>query len=139
MALQLMSIAALMATSANIYSKRSKLLGLDEYENGVSHKINMVKKKFGSLEQRLSHSVDDAVQKPFGAIYYNNKVVLYDPDTNILEIRMTMGTKTETAYSGFHVVRLAVYAPKGKLYNSLKDLYKGEIASKRIKTWWTWG
>ena len=107
MALSLYTLAQLVASSALIKSS--------SYQN-----------------VRLSHSLSDALQKEMGTVYYNNKVVFYDPDTSIIEIRMMIGTKTETQYTGFHAVRLAIYGAKGQLYNSLEDLYWDKIGDKNI-------
>ena len=107
MALSLYTLAQLVASSALIKSSNFKNV-------------------------RLSHSLSDALQKEMGTVYYNNKVVFYDPDTSIIEIRMMIGTKTETQYTGFHAVRLAIYGAKGQLYNSLEDLYWDKIGDKNI-------
>ena len=80
---------------------------------------------------KYSHSIGTALIKGFGTIYYNNKVVIYNEETGILEIRMGIGTKTETAYTGMHSVRMALYGIKGKVYNSLQELYlekTGQVA-----------
>lgn len=71
-----------------------------------------------------SHGMNQAMKKEFGTIYYNNKTVIYNPDTHILEIRMGMGTKTETAYKGMHSVRMAIYGVGGTIYDSLEELYR---------------
>lgn len=131
-----MTLSSLVSSSANIFSKGTRLTGDSDYDvNPRSMLVNTIKKKgFGNKPQAtLSHSLPDAIRKPFGEIYYNNKVVLYDEDLHIIEIRMTMGTKTETAYDGYHVVRLAIYNPDGVVYDSLKDLYKAEISNIKSK------
>ena len=66
----LYTIGALVAQSANIESKRGS----------------------------KTHSMPSALMKDFGTIYYNNKVVIYDEETGIIEIRMMIGTATETQY-----------------------------------------
>ena len=93
--LNLMTLSELIRSSALIHSKRGK----------------------------YGYSMNQAVQKEFGTIYYNNKTVIYNPDTHILEIRMGMGTKTETAYKGMHSVRMAIYGVEGTIYDSLEELY----------------
>lgn len=80
---------------------------------------------------KYTHSIGTALIKGFGTIYYNNKVVVYNEDTGILEIRMGIGTKTEKAYQGMHSVRMALYGVEGKVYNSLQELYAektGQVA-----------
>lgn len=74
-----------------------------------------------------THGAGRALAKEFGTIYYNNKTVLYDEASSILEIRMIMGTKTETQYSGFHACRIALYGCVGKVYDSIEDLYWDKI------------
>lgn len=74
-----------------------------------------------------NHSMGQALLKSMGNIYYNNKTVIYDEFSGILEIRMVMGTDTETAYKGFHAVRIALTNVVGKIYNSLEDLYWDKI------------
>lgn len=93
--LNLMTLSELIRSSALVHSKRGK----------------------------YGRSMNQAVQKEFGTIYYNNKTVIYNPDTHILEIRMGMGTKTETAYKGMHSVRMAIYGVEGTIYDSLEELY----------------
>lgn len=95
----LYTIGALVAQSANIESKRGS----------------------------KTHSMPSALMKDFGTIYYNNKVVIYDEETGIIEIRMMIGTATETQYSDYHAVRIAIYGAKGKVYNSYEDLYREEV------------
>ena len=68
--------------------------------------------------------------KTFGNIYYNDKVVYYNEQFNILEIRCTMSTKTETGYSGLHAIRMAVYAPHGTVYDSIGDLRRAVVQKK---------
>ena len=75
-----------------------------------------------SLHGKSTYSVEQALQKEFGNIYYNDKVVYYNEQCNIIELRMTMSTKTEKAYSGVHAIRMAIYAPKGRVYNSMAEL-----------------
>lgn len=76
-----------------------------------------------SKHGKSSYSMSQALIKDFGTIYYNNKVVIYNEDTGILEIRMGMGTKTEKAYKGMHSIRMAIYGVEGKVYSSLEELY----------------
>ena len=52
-----------------------------------------------SLRGKSTYSVEQALQKEFGNIYYNDKVVYYNEQCNIIELRMTMSTKTEKAYN----------------------------------------
>lgn len=82
------------------------------------------------------YSMAKALSKDFGTVYYNDKVILYDEASNIIEIRMMMGTLTEKAYTGVHAVRIAIYGVKGTVYNSLADLYAAEVGGvdKRTKT-----
>lgn len=125
-----MSLAQLVASSANIHSKH--FFHIDLPEQGYSYTNLHRKRNAKKYTTRLSHSMPDALQKEFGTIYYNNKVVIYDEDANIVEIRMMIGTKTETAYSGFHAVRIAVYGVKGQVYNSIEELYWDKIGNKTI-------
>lgn len=76
-----------------------------------------------SLRGKYGYSMAQAIQKQFGTIYYNNKVVIYNEQSHILEIRMGIGTKTEKAYKGLHSIRMAIYGVEGDIYNSLEDLY----------------
>ena len=94
-ALSLMTLADLIRSSATIHSIRGK----------------------------YGYAMNQAIRKQFGTIYYNNKVVIYNEQSHILEIRMGIGTKTETAYKGMHSVRMAIYGVEGEIYNSLEDLY----------------
>ena len=50
---------------------------------------------------KANHSMGRALAKQFGTIYYNNKTVIYDEASGIIEIRMVMGTDTETQYKGY--------------------------------------
>lgn len=77
-----------------------------------------------SVNKKYGYSMAQAIQKQFGTIYYNNKVVVYNEQSRILEIRMGIGTKTEKAYKGMHSVRLAIYGVEGTIYNSLEELYR---------------
>lgn len=81
-----------------------------------------------SIKGTKTHGKSDAVVKPFGTLYYNNKTIIYDEASGIIEIRMLMGTRTEKAYSGFHAVRIAFYGAVGKVYESLEDLYWDKVA-----------
>lgn len=84
-----------------------------------------------SLHGKYGYAMAQAIQKQFGTIYYNNKVVIYNEQSHILEIRMGIGTKTEKAYKGMHSVRMAIYGVEGDIYNSIEDLYAdktGKIA-----------
>ena len=91
-----------------------------------------------SLRGKYGYSMAQAIQKQFGTIYYNNKVVVYNEQSRILEIRMGIGTKTEKAYKGLHSVRMAIYGVEGDIYNSLEELYAdktGKVAdSEDIST-----
>lgn len=102
----LMTIEDLVRSSAHIYSERF-------YK--------------GQYKQTYTHSISSAITKTMGTIYYNNKVVIYNEDSGILEIRMGMGTKTETAYQGMHAIRMALYGVEGKIYDSLADLYEDQV------------
>ena len=84
-----------------------------------------------SLYTKGHYAMNKALQKPFGTIYYNNKVVYYNARYNIIEIRMTMGTATETAYEGYHAIRVAIYGAEGKIYDSLEDLYNDRLRYRR--------
>ena len=75
-----------------------------------------------SLRGKSTYSVEQALQKEFGNIYYNYKVVYYNEQCNIIEPRMTLSTKTEKDYSGVDAIRMAIYAPKGRVYNSMAEL-----------------
>lgn len=74
-----------------------------------------------------NHSMGSALLKSMGTIYYNNKTVIYDEASGILEIRMVMGTDTETAYNGYHAVRIAFTNVVGKIYDSIDDLYWDKV------------
>ena len=102
----LMTIEDLVRSSAYIYSER------------FYH---------GQYKRTYTHSIASAITKTMGTIYYNNKVVIYNEDSGILEIRMGMGTKTETAYTGMHAIRMALYGVEGKIYDSLGDLYQDQV------------
>lgn len=78
---------------------------------------------------KANHSMGRALAKQFGTIYYNNKTVIYDEASGIIEIRMVMGTDTETQYKGFHAVRLAVYGAVGKVYENLQELYYDKVVT----------
>jgi hypothetical protein len=99
----LYTIGALVAQSANIESKRGS----------------------------KTHSMPSALMKDFGTIYYNNKVVIYDEETGIIEIRMMIGTATETQYNDYHAVRIAIYGAKGKVYNSYAELLEEEAENTK--------
>ena len=79
-----------------------------------------------SIRGKYGYSMQQALQKEFGTVYYNNKVVIYNPDSHILEIRMGIGTKTEKAYKGMHSIRMAIYGVEGTIYDSLEELYTSE-------------
>lgn len=84
-----------------------------------------------SLHGKYGYAMNQAIQKQFGTVYYNNKVVIYNEQSHILEIRMGIGTKTEKAYKGLHSIRMAIYGVEGDIYDSLEDLYAdktGKIA-----------
>lgn len=83
-----------------------------------------------SINGVSNYSMESALQKEFGNIYYNDKVVYYNSDYNILELRMTMSTRTETAYTGLHAIRMAIYGASGKVYNSIDDLRREKVLEK---------
>lgn len=81
------------------------------------------------------YSMLRALSKHFGTVYYNDKVILYDENSGIIEIRMMVGTYSETNYTGVHAVRFAIYGVKGKVYNSIQELYEDQFGKvdKRTK------
>ena len=93
--LSLMTLADLVRSSVNIVSKHGK----------------------------HGYGMNQAIQKEFGTVYYNNKTVIYNEQSHILEIRMGIGTKTEKAYKGMHSIRMAIYGVEGTIYDSLEELY----------------
>lgn len=84
-----------------------------------------------SLHTSGHYSMDYTLaEKTFGNIYYNDKVVYYNSDFRIIEIRMTMGAKTESSYSGMHAIRMAIYGVKGTVYDSMDDLRRAMVQKK---------
>lgn len=68
-----------------------------------------------------SYGQSSVFKKEFGQIYYSEKVAYYNEAYKILELRVTMGSESDSNDS-LHVIRMAFKDVEGKVYNNKKEL-----------------